>query len=108
MQLFTKEGIYMNQRIINVYLTTLGEDQDVLRFSFSQNSYMDIDLDSATCQADIKKLFSELLQIAMTEDVKLNFASEEGFPRELYKDVCEAYIKDIERELTSSIEVIRQ
>ena len=47
-------------------------------------------------------------QIAITEDVKFQFTSEEGFPRELYKDVCEAYIKDIERELASSTELIRQ
>lgn len=98
----------MNQRIIDVFLTTLGKDQDVLRFIFSKDYYVDIDLDSATCKADIKKLFSELLQIAITEDVKFQFTSEEGFPRELYKDVCEAYIKDIERELASSTELIRQ
>ena len=97
----------MNQRIISVLLTTLGEDRDVLRFRIDDDTSLDIDLDSATCQSEIKKLFSVILQYALNEDIKLEFITEKDFPRELYKDVCTEYIKDIERELKNSTELIR-
>lgn len=103
-----KEGIFMSQRTINVLLTTLGEDRDVLRFFLSEDSILDIDLDSATCQADIKKLFSEILKLSLTEDIELKYTFEEDFPRELYKDVCKEYIKDIDREIYESTQIIRQ
>lgn len=97
----------MNPRIIEVKLTTLGKDRDVLRFNIAENSFIDIDLDSATCQTEIKKLFSEILKLAISEDIELKFLCEENFPRNLYKDVCEEYIKDITRELNASIAIIR-
>ena len=103
-----KERISMSQRIIDVVLTTLGEDRDILRFNLSEESFLDIDLDSATCQTDIKKLFSEILKLSVNDDLELRFAAEEGFPRELYKDVCEEYIKDIARELKESKQILRQ
>ncbi len=103
-----KEGISMNQRTIDVILTTLGEDRDVLRFNITEDSIIDIDLDSSTCQTEIKKLFSEILMLAVNEDISFNFSTEEGFPRELYKDVCEEYIKDITRELQTSTIAIRK
>ena len=98
----------MNQRTIDVLLTTLGEDRDVLRFNYEEDSFIDIDLDSATCQSEIKKLFSEILKIAISEDVEFKLEIEEGFPRELYKDVCVEYINDISRELKSSTLAIRK
>ena len=97
----------MNPRTIDVLLTTLGEDRDVLRFNVTEDSIIDIYLDSSTCQTEIKKLFSEILMLAVSEDISFNFSIEEGFPRELYKDVCEEYIKDITRELQTSIIAIR-
>ena len=69
----------------------------------TEDSIIDIDLDSSTCQTEIKNLFSEILMLAVNEDISFNFSTEEGFPRELYKDVCEEYIKDITRELQTSI-----
>lgn len=98
----------MNQRIIDVVLTTLGEDRDVLRFYIDNDECIDIDLDNASCQTEIKKIFSEILQIAVNEDIEFNYICEEQFPRELYKDVCEEYIKDISEELQSVIAIIRQ
>ena len=97
----------MNPRTIEVLLTTLGEDRDVLRFNITEDTAIDIDLDSSTCQTDIKKLFSEILMIAVYEDISFKFVIEDGFPRELYKDVCEEYIKDITKELQTSTMAIR-
>lgn len=102
-----KEGISMNPRTIDVILTTLGNDRDVLRFHITENSTIDIDLDSSTCQTEIKRLFSEILKQAINEDIAFKFSVEDGFPRELYKDVCEEYIRDISRELETSIIAIR-
>ena len=98
----------MSRRTIDVLLTTLGEDRDVLRFKITEDSNLDIDLDSSTCQASIKKLFSEILTLALNEDINFEFSTEDGFPRELYKDVCEEYIKDITRELKTSTIAIRK
>lgn len=107
MKPFMKEGISMSLRIIDVLLTTLGEDRDVLRFNTTEDSVIDIDLDSSTCQTEIKRVFSEILKMAVSEDIDFRFSTEDGFPRELYKDVCEEYIKDITRELKTSIVAIR-
>ncbi len=104
-----KEGTSMNPRTIKVLLTTLGEDKDILQFCLDKDTYINIDLDSTACQTEIKKLFSEILRIAVDEEVELEFVSEEGFPRDLYKDVCEQYILDIARELrTSNIAIKRE
>ena len=108
MKLSMKEGISMNLKIIDVLLTTLGEDRDVLRFNITEDLIIDIDLDSSTCQNEIKKLFSEILKLAVFEDIEFKFSSEDGFPRELYKDVCKEYIKDIKRELQMSTTAIRE
>lgn len=98
----------MSQRTIDVLLTTLGEDRDVLRFNITEDSAIYIDLDSSTCQTEIKRLFSEILKLAVSEDIDFKFSTEDGFPRELYKDVCEEYIKDITRELKTSTVAIRK
>jgi hypothetical protein len=98
----------MNPRIIDVLLTTLGEDWDILRFIFEEDYYIDIDLNSATGQSEIKKLFAELLKIAIDVDIELSFSSEKDFPRGLYKEVCEEYIKDISRELKTCALALRQ
>ena len=98
----------MNPRIIDVLLTTLEEDKDILRFNISEETFIDIDLDSSSCQTEIKRLFSEILKISLSEDVEFQFKCEEGFPRELYRDVCEQYIKDIARELKTSTIAIRK
>ena len=108
MKLFTKEGISMNPRTIDVLLTTQGEDRDILRFTFKEETYIDIDLNSATCQSEIKKLFAELLKVASVDDIELTFSCEKDFPRGLYKEVCEEYIKDISRELKTSTLALRQ
>lgn len=98
----------MSQRTIDVILTTLGEDRDVLRFIITEDSAIDIDLDSSVCQTEIKRLFSEILKLAVNEDIDFRFSTEDNFPRELYKDVCKEYIKDITRELQTSTVAIRK
>ena len=96
----------MNQRTIKVLLTCI-EENDVLKFSISDTESIDVNLNSASCQAEIKKLFSRILMIGIEEDIVFNFCIEKDYKRGLYIDVCTEYMKDMQRELTDCVQRIR-
>ena len=96
----------MNQRTIKVLLTCT-EDKDVLKFSISDTESLDINLNSASCQAEIKKLFSRILMIGIEEDIVFDFCIDKEYNRGLYIDVCKEYMKDMQRELTDCVQRIR-
>ena len=66
-----------------------------------------MNLNSDTCQSEIKNVFYELLRLSVEEDIILTFEAEEGYPKELYKDVCLEYITAIQREIEISTDKIR-
>lgn len=99
---------YMNQKTINVILKAIDEDKDVLCFQLSDEQSVDINLNSKTSQSDIKHLFTKLLNIAITEEVSFDLKIEEGYTKEIYKDVCQEYISDITKELEICASQIRQ
>ena len=95
------EKIYMNQNIVNVELLALDEDKDILRFKF-EDEQLDVNLNSSLCQNDLKAVFVRLIQMLLEGDVYLQFSPEDDYNRRMYIEVCEEYIKDLNRELVST------
>lgn len=104
---FMKEGIYMNQEIIKATLLAQDVDTDILRFDVDGEE-LDINLNSSECQNSMKKLFSLILEEAVLADIKIEFSVADGYSRGMYIEVCEQYIKDLNRELTEVSEIIRK
>ncbi len=99
------EKIYMNQNIVYVELFALDEDKDILRFKF-EDEQIDVNLNSSLCQNDLKAVFVRLIQMLLEGDVYLQFSPEDDYNRRMYIEVCEEYIKDLNRELVSTKEKI--
>lgn len=97
----------MNQRTIKVLLSEEDVNTDILRFFITEESFIDINLNSDTCQTEIKSLFSELIRIAKQNDIAFELCIQDGYSKDLYKDVCSEYIKEIKRELEATSMVIR-
>ena len=102
-----KEGTFMNQETINSILLALDDETDILRFEIDDD-YTDINLNNSECQSDLKKLFSLILSKAVKSDIKIEFKVAEDYSRGMYIEVCEEYIKDLNRELVEVSETIRK
>ena len=96
----------MNQETINVTLLATDENTDVLRFSFGDQE-LDINLNDAECQNDMKSIFSVMLKRAIQSDITLEFNVAPEYSRVMYIEVCEGYIKDLNRELNEVTDAIR-
>ena len=103
---FMKEGIFMNQEIIKATLLE-QDDADVLRFEIEEE-YLDVNLNSSECQNSLKKLFTLILEKVAKGSVEITLEIQDGYSRGMYVEVCEEYIKDLNRELKEVIEVIRK
>lgn len=101
-----KEKTSMNQKIIKVILGAPDEKTDALVFEFDEKS-MDVNLNEEDCQASLKSIFVYLLQEVINADIQLFFSTEEGYNRQFYIEACEEYIKDLNRELNSIKEKLR-
>lgn len=97
----------MNQETINVTLLAIDENTDVLRFAIGEKE-LDINLNDAECQAAMKNMFSILLQKAIHSDVVLKLTVAPDYTRGMYIEVCEEYIKDLNREIAEVIDTIRR
>lgn len=103
---FMKEGIFMNQEIIKS--TLLEQDEaDILRFEIEEE-HLDVNLNSSECQNALKKLFTQILKEAIYSSVKIKLEIQEGYSRGMYVEVCEEYIKDLNRELKEVTEIIEK
>ena len=89
----------MNQKIINVVLTAEGEEDDLLYFNISETCILTVNLNNSSCQNEIKRVFSALLEESLHGEIKLVLEFQEGYSRQMYKEVCTEYISDINREL---------
>lgn len=90
----------MNQKAIEVKLTVLS-DIDVLIFDLDEaqpDAYI-VNLNSANSQKELKNVFSKLLQMLLVEDIILKYTIAPEYSKGLYKDVCQEYIEDLNREL---------
>ena len=97
----------MNQEIIEVLLTSEDADTDALIFKIDGNQLM-VNLNSPDCQSAFKNIFAELLRKLVKDDIVLELNIDEGFNRVLYKEVCEEYIKDLNRELNECKDDLRK
>ena len=95
---FMKGKTSMNQITLNVKLYSENEDNDILGFMFADGESK-VNLNSERCQAELKKVFSKLIKLSLEKDVTLSLVIDEAFSRNLYKDVCSEYIKDLQNEL---------
>lgn len=95
----------MNRKAIEVALLARDETTDILRFKFDGNP-LDVNLNSPLCQNELKAVFVRLLQMIIENDVCLEFTHADDYGRQMYIEVCEEYIRDLNRELASSKELI--
>lgn len=99
---------FMNPVILDVVLMSQGEDQDILLFKFPDDRDFSINLNSDSCQKELKEVFSNLLKIIIEKDISLSLSIQEGYDRILYIDVCKEYIQDLQKELDVVKERIRK
>lgn len=97
----------MNQRIINVILVENETGNDVLRFILPDEMVLEINLNTETCQTQIKTVFESILRISIDEDVHLVFRADDSYTKQLYIDVCSEYIKEIQNEIDKSTAQMR-
>ena len=96
----------MNLETIIVELKSKSENDDILCFIIDNKCY-EINLNDASCQNSLKMVFSKLLDKTIDNDVEFDFRVEDGFTREMYIEICDEYLKDLERELSEVKEKIR-
>ena len=97
----------MNQIKLNVKLFAEGEDEDILAFCFAEGEGR-ISLNSASSQVQMMEVFSKLVYLCINNDVELSLEIEEGYKRSLYKDVCQEYVRELQREMNNVREKIRR
>ena len=96
----------MNQIMLNVKLFEDGTD-DMLSFQF-EDTESRVNLNTDSCQAELKEVFSKIIKLSLNNDVSFNLIIEDGYGRGLYKDVCTEYIAELQRELDSVKDKIRR
>lgn len=83
---------------INVTATTVGNGQDVIRFTISEKPY-DVSLTTDTGNEDLKSVFEALLHLMLSENVKLVFTKTDGYTNKMYEEVCKEYVASIQKEI---------
>ena len=97
----------MNQITLNVRLFAESTDDDILSFQF-EDAESRVNLNTDSCQAELKEAFARLIKLSLSNDVKLQLMIEDGYGRGLYRDVCTDYIAELQRELDSVTDKIRR
>ena len=97
----------MNQITLDVKLYEDCEENDILSFQF-EDTEGKVYLNSDSCQAQMKEVFSRLITISLNDDIQLKLIIDEGYGRGLYKDVCSEYIKELQKELDNVKDRIRR
>lgn len=98
-KLFMKGNPSMNQGVIDVELKEV-EDKVVLTFQFSPNAPdQAVNLDEEVGQQELKTTFTTLLRLLISDDLQLKLVIQENFKKQLYIEVIEEYLKDLNSEL---------
>ena len=105
MKHFMKEGIFMNQEIIKATLLE-QDDSDILHFKVDEEE-IEVNLNSSECQTSLKRLFTLVLEEALYRNIVIELEIQDGYSRGMYIEVCEEYIKDLNRELGEVAEIIK-
>lgn len=98
----------MSQKTVNVLLCSPNETEDILKFSFSDDTSYEVNLNSQECQNELKTIFSMVLQQLIENDLIFELSFEEGYSRKMYIEVCQEYIKDLNREIDSIKDKFRE
>lgn len=65
--------------------------------------------DSATCQEQLRSLFSQLVEILIDKEVSISFEKNENYPRDLIESAIELYVEDLKSEvITVRQQIIRE
>lgn len=93
-----RERIFMNQeeKIIKVHLESREKD-DFMCFEFEPE--MSVCLTNEECQNELQGIFNVLLSELIIQPIKLEYVKNSTFKKGLYIDVCEEYVKDLNREI---------
>lgn len=86
---------------INVTATTVGNGQDVIRFTINEKPY-DVSLTTDTGNEDLKSVFEALLRLMLSENVKLVFTKTDGYTNKMYEEVCKEYVASIQKEIDTA------
>lgn len=86
---------------INVTATTVGNGQDVIRFTINEKPY-DVSLTTDTGNEDLKSVFEALLRLMLSENVKLVFTKTDGYTNKMYEEVCKEYVASIQKEIDTT------
>lgn len=93
-----KENAFTSRETRTVTATLRIDDaQDVLVFSLDKK--YTIHLKSNSSQLEIKTVFSALLDSLLKQPIKIVLEIEDGYSNNLLKDVCSAYIEDLNKEI---------
>ena len=104
---FMQGRISMNQITLDVILFADDSDEDILSFQFDDGEGK-VHLNSDSCQAEMKEIFSNLIKLCLDNDISLRLIIDESYSRGLYKDVCNEYVQDLQKELDTIKERIRR
>jgi hypothetical protein len=94
-----KEKKSMNQEVINVELFSNNGVDTLLFKELGSKEGISVNLNSTTGQQDLKNVFGNLLHILQNKDVELRLNINPLYKKGLYKEVCEEYIKDLNKEI---------
>lgn len=86
---------------INVTATTVGNGQDVIRFTINEKPY-DVSLTTDTGNEDLKSVFEALLRLMLSENVKLVFTKTDGYTNKMYEEICKEYVASIQKEIDTA------
>ncbi|MGN1278985.1 MAG: hypothetical protein ACI4UG_05915 [Candidatus Onthovivens sp.] len=79
--------------------------KDVLEFKITQNLTMQIDLNSKD-QTYLRELFYHIISQAFVEDFEFSLSVEQNYKKNLYIEISQEYIKQLNLELKKIIQDI--
>ena len=86
-----------NQEIVKVTLYD-NNGVDTLLFEMSEEG-INVNLNETSGQKDLKKVFEMILKRLSSKDLELKLTIDEQYKKGLYKEVCEEYISDLNKEI---------
>lgn len=88
-----------NQEIIEVKLFD-DNGTDTLLFGIpGEKDGVPVNLNETSGQKDLKIVFEKLLERLNTKEIELKLVIDEKYKKGLYKEVCEEYISDLNKEI---------
>lgn len=100
------EKTSMNLEVIKVKLRE-NSGKDVMVFEFPDEK-INVNLNETSGQKDFKTVFEKLLKILNDIDVELELSIDDQYKKVLYKEVCNEYILELNKEIKQIREEIEK